>query len=179
MSSFYFRKESALVFQCAMRVQRILGNCLTKDLYMDALEYEFHRAGLDARRNIPLAVFYQDDDGGRVRLAHTYPADFIVDGKILVVVKAEGNTMDSNEYMLQSLLSAADLHLALLMQFRDKKLRTKRVCRYTRYANSLNIKAENAPDIPYPADADGFEDGGYGEDAEEPKKYRIKEGLVV
>jgi GxxExxY protein len=171
MSSFYFRKESGMVFQCAMKVQRILGNCLTKDVYMDALEYEFRRAGLRVRRAVELAVFYEDDEGTRVRLAHCYPADFIVEDKILVVVKAEGNTRDSNDYMLQSLLCAADLHLALLMQFKDKKLRTRRVCRYTRYANSLNIKPEAAA---------SFESGEEGGTMSEGEDYEhFKEGMVV
>jgi GxxExxY protein len=171
MSSFYFRKESDLVFQCAMKVQRILGNCLTKDLYMDALEHEFRRAGLRARRNAELAVFYEDDDGKRIKLAHCYPADFIVEDKFLVIVKAEGNTMDSNDYMLQSLLYAADLHLALLVQFREKKLRTKRVCRYTRYANTLNIKPEVAA---------SFESGGEDGGALGDEDYEhLKEGMVV
>jgi GxxExxY protein len=150
-----------------MRVQRILGNCLTKDVYMDALEYEFRRAGLHVRREVELAVYYEDDAGARVRLAHQYPADFIVEDKILVVVKAEGNTADSNDYMLQNLLHAAGLHLALLMQFKEKKLRTKRVCRYTRYANSLNIKESEGLVL-----AEGL-------GIPEPEEYALKEGLVV
>jgi hypothetical protein len=53
------------------------------------------------------------------------------------------------------------------MQFKDKKLRTRRVCRYTRYANSLNIKPETAS---------SFEGGGEdGEEEYEP----LKEGMVV
>ena len=169
MSSFYFREESELVFQCAMKVQRKLGNCLTKTIYMDALEFEFQQAGLRVRRDIDLAIFYEDDDGGRFRLAHSYPADFIVEDKILVIVKAEGNTMDSNDYLLQSLLHAANLHLALLMQFKDKKLRTKRVCRYTRYANTLNVKQEAA---------ESFEAGEY-EDEGSAQDYALKERVGV
>jgi GxxExxY protein len=177
MSSFYCRKESTQVFQCALKVQRILGNCLTKDIYMDALEYEFRRAGLRVRRDTELAVFYEDDEGVRVRLAHRYPADCIVEDKILIVVKAEGNTMDSNDYMLQSLLYAADLHLALLMQFKDKKLRTKRVCRYTRYANSLNIKPDSSPSKEG-APSEGEDE--YGEGETEAAQYdALKEDLVV
>jgi hypothetical protein len=92
-----------------------------------------------------------------------------VEDKFLVIVKAEGNTMDSNDYMLQSLLYAADLHLALLVQFREKKLRTKRVCRYTRYANTLNIKPEVAASF-----ESGEEGGAMSEDYE-----HFKEGMVV
>jgi hypothetical protein len=73
--------------------------------------------------------------------------------------------------MLQSLLYAADLHLALLVQFREKKLRTKRVCRYTRYANTLNIKPEVAA---------AFEGGGEVGGACGDEGYEhLKEGMVV
>jgi GxxExxY protein len=143
MSVFYYRKESDLIGQCAHRVQRLLGNCLTKELYMDALEIEFAGAGLKALRDAPLPVWYGDEGAGRVRLPHDYRTDFLVNGNILVLVKAEGDTGCLNDYALMALLYAADLHLAILVQFKAKNVQINRLCRYNRYSNSLNFHRED------------------------------------
>jgi GxxExxY protein len=120
-----------------------LGNCLTKEIYMDALEIEFASEGLDARRDALLPVWYGEGETGRVRLAHGYRADFLVNGKVLVMVRAEGNTGNVSDYALMSLLEAAELHLAILVQFKDKRVQTNRVCRYNQYANTLNFRRED------------------------------------
>jgi GxxExxY protein len=142
VSIFYFRKESDRISQCAQKVQHLLGNCLTKDIYMDALEFEFARAGLSARRDAPVPVFYGEEGEEPVQLPHLYTADFIVEDKIVVAVKAEGNIRRLDDYALQTLLSAARMNLAILLQFKDKRVQVNRVCRYSRYLNSRNIGQE-------------------------------------
>jgi GxxExxY protein len=139
MSGFYYRKESDLIVQCAHRVQRLLGNCLTKEVYMDALEIEFASAGLEAQRDASLPVWYGDEGAGRVRLLHGYRADFVINGKILVMVKAETDTGDLSDYAVMTLLEAANMRLAILVQFKEKKVQTNRVCRYNRYTNNINL----------------------------------------
>jgi hypothetical protein len=54
------------------------------------------------------------------------------------------------------------------MQFKEKKLRTRRVCRYTRYANSLNIKPEAA------ASFDGVEGGEGREMRDEERREDVR-----
>jgi GxxExxY protein len=110
---------------------------------MDALELEFAAAGLLVQRNAPLTVWYGEEDAGRVRLPHQYRADFLVNGKVLVMVKAEGDTGDVSDYALISLLRAAGLHLVILVQFKDKKVQTNRVCVYDRHSNSMNFRKED------------------------------------
>jgi hypothetical protein len=51
VSTFYFRKELDLILSRAYNVQRVPGYCLTKKIYMDALEPELARAGLSVRGN--------------------------------------------------------------------------------------------------------------------------------
>jgi GxxExxY protein len=143
VSTFYCRKESDIIFKCSQKVQRLLGNCLTKEIYMDALEIEFASEGLDARRGALLPMWYGEGETGRVRLAHDYRTDFLVNGKVVVMVRAEGDTGNSGDYALMNLLEAAGLHLAILIQFKDKRVQTNRVCRYNRYANSLNFRRED------------------------------------
>jgi GxxExxY protein len=142
VSVFYFRRESDLILLCARRVQRLLGNCLTKEIYMDALELEFARAGLPARRNAPVSVCYGEEGEEPVVLPHPYTADFVVSDKIILAVRAGGDTGHAEDYALMTLLSAARMNLAILIQFKDKRVQTSRVCRYSRYLNSRNIGPE-------------------------------------
>jgi GxxExxY protein len=109
---------------------------------MDALELEFARAGLRIRREAPVPVYYGEDGEEPVRLAHLYTADFVVEDKILVAVKAEGNTGRLDDYALQTLLYATRMNLAILLQFREKQVQINRVCRYSRFLNSRNIGPE-------------------------------------
>jgi GxxExxY protein len=140
MSTFYYHKESAVIFKCGQKVQRLLGNCLTKELYMDALELEFAAEGLQTRRDVALPVWYGEEEGEKVRLAHDYRADFLVNGKVLVMVRAAGDTGTVNDYDLMNLLRAAEMKLLILVQFKDKRVQINRVCRFDWYSNSLNFR---------------------------------------
>jgi GxxExxY protein len=140
VSTFYYHKESTVIFKCSQKVQRILGNCLTKEIYLDALELELAAEGFDVQRNALLPVWYGEEEGSRVRLPHDYCADLLVNGKVLVMVRAEGDTGAVNDYALISLLRAAELRLLILVQFKDKRVQVNRVCRYDRYSNNLNFR---------------------------------------
>jgi GxxExxY protein len=109
---------------------------------MDALELEFTRAELSVSRDVLLPVYYGDNGEDPVLLSHRYTADFVVNGKILLAVKAEGDTGRMEDYMLLTLLHAAQMQLAILIQFKDRKVQINRVCRYSRYLNSRNIKQD-------------------------------------
>jgi GxxExxY protein len=136
--SFYFRQESDAIVQCAKNVQYHLGNCFTREIYMDALELEFAEAEIPFARDIPVPVYYKDR-----LLSTTYRADFIVRDKILVMVRAageDGGVRPFDHYALISMLNAARLNLAVLVRFTDKKVQINRMCLYTRFINSLNSK---------------------------------------
>jgi GxxExxY protein len=140
--SFYFRQESDAIVQCAKNVQYHLGNCFTRDVYMDALELEFAEAELPFARDVPVPVYYKDR-----LLSNTYRADFLVRDKIIVMVRAggeDGGVRPFDHYALISMLNAARLSLAILVQFTDKKVQINRMCLYTRFVNSLNNKRPEA-----------------------------------
>jgi GxxExxY protein len=131
----YHKKETALLRELAQNVQHNLGNCLTRDIYMDALEREFAAAGVQYTREMAIPVYYGSDPEP---LPHKYTADFVIHGKIIVIVKAEGACGQVEDYALLTLLQATRSQLAVLIQFRDKKVQINRVCCYTKFANSLN-----------------------------------------
>jgi GxxExxY protein len=157
VSTFYYHRESKLIYQCGQKVQRLLGNCLTKEIYMDALELEFAAAGLLVQRNAPLTVWYGEEEGERVRLAHEYRADFLVNGKVLVMVRAEGDTGRVNDYELMGLLRAAEMRLLMLVQFKEKRVQINRVCRFDRYSNSINFRQSDWFKVDAKQDAEALE----------------------
>jgi GxxExxY protein len=143
--SIYFRQESDAIVQCAKNVQYVLGNCFTREIYMDALGLEFAEAGLPFARDVPVPVYYKER-----LLSRAYRADFIIKDKILVMVSAvgeDGGVRPLNNYMLLSLLNAARLKLAIITRFTDRKVHINRVCLYTRFMNSLNNSRQEAPEL--------------------------------
>jgi GxxExxY protein len=129
----YHKKETALLRKIAQSVQHNLGNCFTRDIYMDALEQEFIAEGVPYTRNMPVPVYY-----GTKLLSHKYKADFFIRGKIIVMVRAEGDCKPADDYTLLTLLQATKNQLAILIQFRGKNVSVNRVCSYTKFMNSLN-----------------------------------------
>jgi GxxExxY protein len=77
---------------CAMKVHNTLGNGFQEVIYQRCLAIEFRKAGLVFEREREHVIFYEGEDVGTRR------ADFIVEGKVMVELKA--------------LITLEDVHLA-------------------------------------------------------------------
>src|SRR6187551_1667475 len=66
----------------AMKVHNTLGNGFQEVIYQRCLAIELRRAGLDAVREKEQTIFYEGEEVGTRR------ADFIVEGNIMVELKA-------------------------------------------------------------------------------------------
>jgi GxxExxY protein len=106
---------------------------------MDALEREFIAADVPYVRNKHVSVYYGEDT-----TPHKYTANFIIQGKIIVMVKAEGSYKPADDYELLTLLQATKNQLAILIQFRDKNVSVNRVCSYTKFMNNLNSSSQDS-----------------------------------
>src|ERR1039457_251429 len=72
------------IIGAAFEVHKFLGNGFQEVIYQRALAYELEKAGLGFQREIEQAIFYKE-------LANpigTRRADFVVEGKVLVELKA-------------------------------------------------------------------------------------------
>jgi GxxExxY protein len=91
-------------------------------VYKDALAIEFQLNEIDFEREKKFEINYK----GKA-LPHYYYADFVVDGKIILEIKAQENIIGSHYKQLINYLAASDLKLGLLVNFGENSLKFKRV----------------------------------------------------
>jgi GxxExxY protein len=107
----------------AIRVHKELGPGFLEAMYEEALSIELAAAGLAFERQKLLPVFYREHLIGEHRL------DFVVEGKVIVELKAISALEDIHFAIVRSYLKAANLYDALLLNFASVRLIVKRVGR--------------------------------------------------
>jgi GxxExxY protein len=101
------------VVQCAIEVHRTLGGPgLLEDVYEEALVWELQAHGLKVGRQLKIPIQYKNN-----RLASPLRLDVLVEGKVIIEVKAV--TVYNSIFEAQALtyLRMLDLRLALVMNF--------------------------------------------------------------
>lgn len=116
-----------------MEVHRELGQGFSEIVYKDALEYEFKQRGIYFEREKIYDVQYKG-----IILKHHYVADFVVNDKIILELKAV--TELHNEHIAQTInyLAISGLELGLLVNFRAPSLEYKRVV-YSKNGNMMRL----------------------------------------
>jgi GxxExxY protein len=104
-------------------VHKFFGNGFQEVIYQRALAYEMRVAGLAFEREIEQELFYKNlpEPIGRRR------ADFVVEGKVLVELKATTKLEDAHLAQVLNYLKAYNLEVGLLINFGTKSLIFKRV----------------------------------------------------
>ena len=111
------------IIGAAFEVHKFLGNGFQEVIYQRALAWELSQAGLSFAREIEQEIFYkelQEPIGAR-------RADFIVEGKVLVELKAIIELDDVHLAQVLNYLKAYRLEVALLINFGSKSLTFKRL----------------------------------------------------
>src|SRR2546421_9816528 len=111
------------VIAAAIRVHRELGPGFLESIYEEALAVEFALSGIQFIRQHPVPLFYRDHQIGEHRL------DFLVEGKIIVELKAISELQDIHFAVGRSYLKATNLRDGLLFNFATAALTIKRFCR--------------------------------------------------
>jgi GxxExxY protein len=113
------------IIGAAFRVHGYLGNGFQEVIYQRALAYELTRAGLGFGREVDQDVFYMDlpEPIGKRR------ADFVVEEKVLVELKAIVEFEEVHYAQLLNYLKAYRLEVGLLINFGGKSLTFKRMVR--------------------------------------------------
>jgi GxxExxY protein len=70
------------VIGCAMEVHKFLGNGFQEVIYQRCLALELQRTAIQYEREVEQPIFYKGDHVGTRR------ADFIIEGRIVVELKA-------------------------------------------------------------------------------------------
>ena len=108
---------------CAMKVHNTLGNGFQEVIYQRALAYEMDKAGLSFAREIEQDIFYKEWE----EPIGTRRADFVVEGKVLVELKAIVQIDNVHTAQILNYLKAYRLEVGLLINFGSKSLTFKRL----------------------------------------------------
>jgi len=109
------------VIGCALRVSNTLGCGFIEKVYENALAHELRKAGMKADQQHGITVYY---DGVAVG---EYAADLMVDGVLLVELKAVKDLDDIHLAQCLNYLRATNLRLCLLMNFGKPRLEVRRI----------------------------------------------------
>jgi len=111
------------IISAAIRVHRDLGPGFLENIYEEALAVEFALSGIQFVRQKAIPLFYKDHQIGEHRL------DFLVEGKLIVELKAISALEDIHFAVGRSYLKATHLEDGLLLNFATAPLTIKRFCR--------------------------------------------------
>lgn len=107
------------VIGCAMKVHNTMGPGFQEVIYQRCFAIELERAGLGFLREHEQTVFYEDIQVGIRR------ADFIVEGRVVVELKAVVNLEDAHLAQAKNYTVAYDFPLGLLLNFGSQSLQYK------------------------------------------------------
>lgn len=103
---------SKIVFDCALKIHRVLGPGLLESAYEECLFYELKKQGLYVEKQKPLPLIYEE-----VKLEVGYRVDIMVENKLIVEVKSVEALNDVHLAQVLTYLKLSDCKLGLLINF--------------------------------------------------------------
>jgi len=117
-----FEELTGKIIGAAIEVHRQLGPGFIESIYENALVYELQKRGLKVEQQLETPVFYDGDvEIGKHRL------DLLVEGEIVIDLKAVSELHDVHFAILKSQLRAVKRKHGLLLNFAKVTLEVKRV----------------------------------------------------
>jgi GxxExxY protein len=114
---------SGRIIGAAIRVHQELGPGFLEAIYEEALGIELDEIGLRYERQLPVKITYREKPVGEHRL------DLLVEGKVVVELKAVVDFDPIHFAVTRSYLKATGCELGLLLNFATPALSIKRVGR--------------------------------------------------
>lgn len=111
------------IIGASFEVHKFLGNGFQEVIYQRALAWEMSQVNLDFAREIEQEIFYKD----LPQPIGTRRADFVVENKVLVELKAIKELEDVHLAQALNYLKAYKLEVGLLINFGSKSLTFKRL----------------------------------------------------
>ena len=104
------------IIACAISVHRSLHAGYLEGIYENALVHELSKQGLGVERQKTFPVYYDGVCVGEHR------ADLLVEGKVVVELKAASDITDQHVAQVMSTMKAAKMKVGLLMNFHEARL---------------------------------------------------------
>ena len=108
-----------LIIKAFYNVYNTLGYGFLEKIYENAMLIDLQKLGLNAKRQVPIKVFYEEE------LLGEYFADLVVEENIILELKAAENLREEHECQLINYLKATEIEFGLLLNF-GKKSQFKR-----------------------------------------------------
>jgi GxxExxY protein len=118
-----YKKLSYQIVGAAIEVHRSLGSGFLENVYQTSLAHEFELQEIPFEAQKRLTMKYKDIVAG------DYIADFVVEKKIIVEIKAVSNLNSSHQAQALNYLAATGYKLAILLNFGATSLQQRRVVR--------------------------------------------------
>jgi GxxExxY protein len=118
-----YKNITEKIIGCSFEVHKFLGNGFQEVIYQRALAYEFSKSGLNYSREIEQEIYYKDMD----KPIGTRRADFIVEEKVLVELKAIILLEDVHIAQVLNYLKAYRIEVGLLINFGSSSMTFKRL----------------------------------------------------
>lgn len=122
-SKLLFEEATYKIIGAAMEVHKILGSGFLEAVYEEALAHEFDLKNIGYERQKTMDVKYKGV------IAKQYVADFVVEGKVLVELKAMRNLTELEKAQVQNYLKGTGIRIGLLVNFGESSLKYKRIIR--------------------------------------------------
>lgn len=123
MTELLYKDLTFSIIGAAMEVHTVLGPGFLEAVYQTALERELTLRSIPFERKVKLPVIYKEFEVG------VYEADLVVDGKVIVEIKAVSKLINAHYAQALHYLAATGLRLALLLNFGSGSLEHRRVVR--------------------------------------------------
>lgn len=122
------------VIGSAMEVHRRLGPGFLESVYEEALAVELELKKIKFERQKSLPVFYRD------KIIKKFTCDFLVDGQIIVELKAVKEIAEIDRLQVINYLKACGIEIGLLLNFGSQSLEYKRLInsRNKNHSNQFN-----------------------------------------
>lgn len=118
-----YKKITEQIIGASFDVHTFLGNGFQEVIYQRALSYEMSQRDLNFQREIEQEIFYKELS----KPIGTRRADFVVEDKVLVELKAVKQLEDVHLAQTLNYLKAYRLEIGLLINFGSKSLTFKRL----------------------------------------------------
>lgn len=122
------------IIGCAMAAHRELGPSLREDSYQRALAYKLTDAGISFEEQKLYEVFEGQDEP---RLVGYYVPDFVIEGSIIVEIKAVRGIDNNHLSQVIGYLGVSACSLGLLINFGERSLNFKRIFPPKKVLNDL------------------------------------------
>ena len=109
------------ILQAFYTVYNTLGYGFLEKVYENALALELRRLGLNVKQQAPIRVYY------RGQVVGEYFADLVVEGKVILELKAVESIAPAHEAQLVNYLRATGIPVGLLLNFGPKPQFRRRV----------------------------------------------------